>query len=168
MMRKVAFVSALAVSALAAAAPASAQWAPPPPPGAVIGAPFGNAYGYDNRGQVRRLEVRVQQLRERIRWLDRQNRLSNGEARRLDRHAVDLQRRIQRAAYRGLDRRERYDLERRIDALNAAIRYESRDGGRWGWSGDNRNDNSFGYYGERRRDDDHRDRRDRDGDRDDD
>ena len=164
-MRKVAFSLAAAVSALAAAAPASAQWAPPPPPPG-YGAPYGNAYGYDNRGQANSLLARVQQLRNQIRVFDQRGRLSTREARRLDRHAVELLRRIQAASYRGLNRRERQDIERRIEGLRHAIRYEARDGNnRWGWNGHNANDNGFGYYGERRRDGDRR--WDRDDDRDD-
>ena len=46
-------VAAAAASALAVAAPAAAQWAPAPP------VPYGNAYGYNNWGHMRSLQVRI-------------------------------------------------------------------------------------------------------------
>ena len=159
-MRKVMISFAAAASVAAFAAPASAQHYP---------APQGNAYGhYDNYGQVRQLQARVQQLRQQIHRLDRSNRLSNREANRLDRHAVVLQHRISTAARRGLNWREREEIGRRIETLRQAIRYEARDGNnRWGWNGHDRADNSYGYYGNRRgRDGDRNDRYERDDDRD--
>ncbi|HYI42785.1 MAG TPA: hypothetical protein VD768_04095 [Sphingomicrobium sp.] len=162
-MRKLLISFAAAVSVAAFAAPASAQYRP---------APQGNAYGYQNNyGQTRQLQARVQELRQRIRQLDRSNRLSNREARRLDSHAAGLQHRINVAARQGLNWRERDDIGRRIEALGHAIRYEIRDGNnRWGWNGSDRSDNAYGYYGQRRGRDGDRDRRDDDGrlDRDDD
>ena len=163
-MRKVLISLAVAASALAVASPASAQWAPPVP----YGAPgYGHGYGYDNYGQVRALQVRVDRLRERIHNLDRRGRLPRSEARRLDRHAVDLQRRVHSAAYRGLNGWQRRDLEHRVTALSEAVRYAVRESRRWGWNGHNGYDNNFGYYGARLRDADDR-RFDRDDDDDDD
>ena len=162
-MRKLTLYIAAAASALIAASPAAAQnWGAPPQPG--YGAPYGNAYGYDNRGQARALEVRAQQLRQQIHALHSRGRLSNSEVRRLDRHANNLQQRIRAASYRGLNRTERQDLERRLASLREAIRYESRDGSRWGWDGSNGSGNAYGYYGQRR-DDDRRGRRGNDDDR---
>lgn len=161
-MRNMIISLAAAASALAVASPAAAQWGQYP-------APQGYGYGYGqqqhNYGQVRVLQVRVQQLRDMIHRLDRRDRLSNREARRLDRHAVELQRRIHAAAYRGLNRRERFEIERRIEGLRQAIRYEARDGNRWGWNGHDGYSNGYGYYGARYRGDDRRG--DRDGDDDD-
>jgi TolA-binding protein len=161
MMRKMFFsAAAAAVSVFAIGSPASAQWAPQPAqPGYGTqhhGAP-GYGYGYGpGRGQhaqVRQLHQRVDQLRQRINQLHRMNRLSNREARRLDRHAVELHRRIDMAAHRGINRWERVEFERRIEGLRHAIAYQARDGNRWGWNGHERFDNSYGYYGERHRDD---------------
>lgn len=148
---------AAAVSALAVASPAAAQWAPVPQG-------YGYGYAHSNYGQVRALQARVQQLRRTIHRLDERDRLSSREARRLDWHAAQLQRRIRSAAYRGLHPRERFEIERRIEGLRNAIRYQARDGGRWGWNGHGYG-NAYGYYGERiaddrrwrdRDDDDHR------------
>lgn len=140
-MRKLLISIATAASALAVTTPASAQYFP---------APQGYGYGYQHSyGQVRQLHARVTQLRQRIERLDRVNRLSRREARRLDRHAIELHRRVEAASYRGLSRYERYDIERRIEGLRQAIRYEARDGNRWGWNGYDRSDNAYGYYGAR-------------------
>ena len=121
-MRKFLISTALVASTLAVAAPAAAQWAPPQPQG--------YAYGYDNYGQTRRLEVRVQRLRQEIRQLDRRNILSNREARRLDDEARDLQMRVRRIGYDGISRREAYNVEMRIQRLEQRIRYEATDGNR--------------------------------------
>jgi hypothetical protein len=151
MIRKFLIPAALLASTVAAVAPAAAQWAPPPPPGYAYGygAPQGNAYGYDNYGQVRRLEARVDRLRRMIQHLDRRNIISNREARRLDAEARDLQMRVRQLSYGGLNPRERYEIERRIDRLEYRIQREAQD-----------RNNRFGSgYG-----DGHRDRdRDHDG-----
>ena len=68
-MRKVLISAAAAVSALAFAAPAAAQYYPaPPPPG--YGAPYGNAYGYNNYGHIRSLQVRIDRLDDDTRVID--------------------------------------------------------------------------------------------------
>ena len=68
-MRKVLISTILAATTLAIAAPAAAQWAQPQ-----YGAPYGNAYGYyNNAGQARNLAVRINQLEQQIRQLDRRN-----------------------------------------------------------------------------------------------
>jgi len=130
-MRKFLISAAVAAAALTAAVPAAAQWAPPPP--------YGHAYGYDNYGQVRRLEARVWQLRREIDRLDARNVISEREADRLKGIANDIRRDLQRASYRGLNRYERELFERRIRHLEFRIQREARDGNRW----DNRR------YGER-------------------
>src|SRR5687767_12706111 len=102
-MRKFLIPAALIASTIATAAPAAAQWAPQ-----------GNAYGYENRGQGRRLEVRVIQLRREIARLDRRNILSNREARRLDADARNLEYRVRQQSFNGLSPRERFNIEQRI------------------------------------------------------
>ena len=140
-MRRLIVPLAAAASVLAVASPASAQYFP---------VPQGYGYGYQRHdGQARQLHARISHLRQRIDRLDRVDRLSNREARRLDYHASQLHRRVQAASYRGLSRYERYDIERRIEGLRHAIRYEARDGNRWGWNGYDRSDNAYGYYGTR-------------------
>jgi len=126
-MRKFLISAALMASTVAVAAPAAAQWAPP--------VPQGYAYGYNNQGQVRRLEVRVQQIRHQIRQLDRRNILSNREARSLNNEAYSVQMRIRQLGYNGLNGRERYNVERRIARLEQRVYREARDGNnRYGYN----------------------------------
>jgi opacity protein-like surface antigen len=121
-MRKFIISAALAASTLVAAAPAAAQWYPPQ----------GNAYGYNNYGQVRRLQARVDQLQRHIINLDRQNVLSNREAGRLRGEARGLENRLQRSARNGLSNREAYDIDRGIQRLEVRVQREARDGNRYG------------------------------------
>jgi hypothetical protein len=152
-MRKFLLTAALLASSVAVAAPAAAQWAPP--------APNGYAYGYNNHGQVRRLEVRVQQIRNQIRQMDRRNILSNREADRLNREARDIQYRIRRLGDNGLNGRERYEIERRISRLEQRVYREARDGNRYnnhgqrdGWSDRDRDGRNDRYEDDRGRDHD--------------
>ena len=134
-MRKFLISAALMASNVAVAAPASAQWYPPQPQG--------YAYGYNNNyGQVRRLQVRIDQIQRQIRQLDRRNVLSNREARRLNDEARSLEYRLRQLGYHGLNGRERYDIERRIARLEQHVFREARDGNNW------RNDRYArgGYY----------------------
>jgi len=119
-MRKFLISAAIAAATLATAAPAAAQWAPP----------HGNAYGYNNRGQVQRLEARVDQIRRQIRQLDRRNIISDREARRLSEEARDLDRRINFLARNGFNSRDRYEVERRIARLEQRIYRDVNDGRR--------------------------------------
>ena len=109
---------AVAASALAVATPASAQYFPQPQ---------GNAYGYNNYGHVRALQVRVNNLQRQINHFDRRNILSNREAARLRQDARELERRIYYSARNGLHPREAYDLERRIVRLEQRIHFQARD-----------------------------------------
>ena len=124
-MRKFLIPAAIIASTIAAAAPATAQWQQPQ----------GNAYGYDNRGQARRLEVRIVQLRREIARLDRRNVVSDREARRLDMQARNLEMRFRQFAVNGINGRERYDLEQRIARLEQNIRRQATDGNRRGNDG---------------------------------
>jgi hypothetical protein len=120
-MRKFLISAALAASTLMAAAPAAAQWAPPQPQG------YG--YGYQgNYGQVRRLQVRIDQLQRQIVQLDRRNILSDREANRLRNDSRQLEQRLRYAARNGLNGREGYDIERGIQRLEVRIQREARDG----------------------------------------
>ena len=119
-MRKFLVSAALVTATFVAAAPASAQWQRP--------VSQGNAYGYDNQGQARRLEVRVDQIRRQISQLDRRNILSNREARQLSEDARDLDRRINALARNGFSGRDRYDVERRIARLEQRLQRDVNDG----------------------------------------
>jgi predicted RNase H-like nuclease (RuvC/YqgF family) len=122
-MRKFVIAAALAATALTAAAPAAAQYYPQPQ---------GNAYGYNNWGQVRRLQVRIDQLQRQIRHLDRRNILSEREAARLRNDSREIEQRLRFAARNGLHPRESYAIERRIQRLEIRIHREARDGNRYG------------------------------------
>lgn len=110
---------AAAASAAAMASPAAAQW----------GQPQGYAYGYNNPynyGQVRRFEVRIQQLRHDIRRFDYEGRLSRGDAARLDNAATELHNQLMYLSQNGLSSRERRVFDNRIDRLRATMRNEMR------------------------------------------
>jgi predicted RNase H-like nuclease (RuvC/YqgF family) len=138
-MRKFLISAAIAASTLVAAAPAAAQYYPQ-----------GNAYGYNNYGQTRRLQVRIDQLQRQISQLDSRNILSEREASRLRNESRNLERQLRYSARNGLNGRERYDIERGIQRLEVRIQREARDGNRYrgnynnaGWSDrdrDGRND----------------------------
>ena len=159
-MRQFLVSAVLLASTIAVAAPAAAQWAPP--------APQGYAYGYNNYGQVRRLEARVDNIRREIRQLDRRNILSDREARRLSDEARELDRRINMLARNGFNARDRYEIERRIARLEMRIRREATDGNRrlgYGGYGDKYRDRDRDGRNDRYEDDRGRDydgRRDRD------
>ena len=136
-MKKFLISAAIAAGALGLAAPAAAQYAPP----------YGNAYGYNNYGQVRSLQVRIDRLQREIRQLDRRNILSNREAARLMDDSRDLERRLRRNVRdgRGLTFNEVRAVEVRLVRLEQRLMRDARDGNRWGnnWSDrdrDGRND----------------------------
>ena len=122
-MRKFFIAAAVAASALTATAPAAAQW----------GQPQGNAYGYNNYGQVRRLDARIDNLQRQISHLDRRNILSNREAARLRAESNQLERRLRYSARNGLSPREGNEIERGIYRLEIRIQREARDGNRYGY-----------------------------------
>ena len=125
-MRKFIITAALATATIVAAAPASAQWARP--------VPQGNAYGYNNHGQVRRLEARVDNLRRQIRQLDRRGVLSRGEAARLSEDARELDRRINALSRNGFSYRDRMQVEQRIARLEQRLQRDAYDGRRGGYA----------------------------------
>ena len=128
-MRKFLISAALAASTLVAAAPAAAQYYPQ-----------GNAYGYNNDGQARRLQVRIDQLQRQIIQLDRRNILSEREASRLRGESRGLERQLRAASRYGLNGREAYNIERGIQRLEYRIQREARDGNRYGYR-----QTSYGY-----------------------
>ena len=137
-MRKFLISAAVAATALTAAVPAAAQWAPQPP--------YGNAYGHNNYGQVRSLQVRIDNLQRQIRRLDQRNVLSNREAARLLDDSRDLERRLHRSSRNGLNFNEVRAVEVRLANLERRLYRDARDGNGWGNRGysdrdrDGRND----------------------------
>jgi hypothetical protein len=138
-MRKYLIPAAILVSSIAAAAPAAAQWAP-----------SGNAYGYNNYGQGRRLEVRVMQLRREIRQLDVRNIIGHREAAALDAEARNLEFRIRQLGYNGLNNRERFSIEQRIARLEQNLRYRANNRNqRYGQRYDRDGNGTYDYNAER-------------------
>jgi hypothetical protein len=123
-MRKYLISAAVAATALTAAVPAAAQWAPQQP--------YGNAYGHNNYGQVRSLQARIDQLQRQIRRLDQRNALSNREAARLMDDSRDLERRLHRSASYGLNYNEVRAVEVRLARLEQRLWRDARDGNRYG------------------------------------
>ncbi len=147
-MRKFLITAAALASTIAIAAPAAAQWQQP----------YGNAYGYqNNRGVARSYAVRLNQLHRAIHQLGERRQLSRGEFLRLNREVDIIQERLRRASYRGLDRREAFQIERELARLEHNIYREARDGGRYG------DHHSRSQYGNDQFGTDYRYDRDRDG-----
>ncbi|MEO6360684.1 MAG: hypothetical protein ABIO43_08935 [Sphingomicrobium sp.] len=159
-MRKLLITIAAAASALAVAAPASAQYFPQQQ---------GNAYGYNNYGQARRLQARIDRLQGDLDRLAQRGAISRREHRNLHGESHAIESRLRAASRYGLDPRERYNIEMRIARLEQRIVYEVRDGrnGRNGYgNGDYHGYGSGGSYDQDRdgRDDRYEDDRGRDHD----
>lgn len=136
-MRKVLVSAAAAVSALAFAAPAAAQYYPAP------AAPYGNAYGYNNYGQARSLQVRIDRIQQQINRLDQRNVLSEREAGRLRYESRQVEQQLRYSARYGLNQREFANLNYQIQRLERHVWQEARDGngrgrnGQYGYNGNN-------------------------------
>lgn len=135
--RKLILGTALAVSALTAAAPAAAQYYPQAQQGYGYSQGYtqpyqnngyGQRYGYANNwGQARALMARVDQVRQQVRILDRRNILSQREAYRLDAEAQQLRYRIAQLSRGGINQNERYDVERRLARLERSVQINAYD-----------------------------------------
>jgi len=158
-----------AVSALAVASPAAAQWAPQPygygSPGYGYGQP---GYGY---GAAASLQTRVAQVRRQIFMLSREQRLSPGQSRHLFNEARQLDERVRRASFGGINPYEMQELQARLARLEQRVRYAESYGNRYGYGayGNSYGSNGYnGYYGRGDREADDHDRwggdRDDDGD----
>lgn len=137
-MRKVLISLAAAGSALAFATPAAAQYYPQPY--GYGGQSYGNGYGFNNYGQVRSLQVRIDMIERQIRRLDRSDRIGDRQADRLRDEANRIENRLHRAARYGLNPYEARDIQIRIARLEQQVRYSlaGRYGrGGYGWNGYN-------------------------------
>jgi len=138
-MRKVLISLAAVGTALAFATPAAAQY----------GQPYGNAYGYNNYGQVRALQARIDNIQRQIERLRAQRLLSRDEVNGLRSESRDLERRLLNRGRNGLNYQELRNIEGRIARLEQHVRHEVRDDNRWG----NRGGYNNGYgYNDRDRD----------------
>jgi hypothetical protein len=142
-MRTLILSIATAASALAIGSPASAQYYPQPQPG--YGAPYGNAYGYNNYGQVRALQARIDQLQNQIKRLDKRNILSNREADRLRAESRNLEQRLRYASRNGLNQREMASVQQGIAHLEQRIYREANDRDRRGWNNNGYGQNNQGW-----------------------
>ena len=122
-MRKIVLALVAAGSAIAVAAPASAQYHPQP---------YGNAYGYNNFGQVRALQVRIDAVERQIRFLDRRDVVRDGRADRLREEANQIEHRLHRAARNGLNPYEARDINVRIARLEQRVQYSVARNGNYG------------------------------------
>ena len=137
-MNKTSFIALAATSAIAAAAPASAQ----------SGGYGGNAYGANSN-----IEVRADQLQMRLQAGVRSGAITRSEAMPLRAQLRELMRLESLYARDGISGRERADLQHRINSLRQGIRMAERGAdGRYG-----RDDDRYG------RDDDRYDRDERYG-----
>jgi len=137
-MRKLMISLAAAGATLAIATPAAAQYYP-----GQYGAPYGNAYGYNNNwGQVRSLQVRINAVERQINVLDRRDRIRDRSADRLRDEANSIERRLRHAARDGLNPYEARDIQVRIARLEQRVQYSlARGYGRNGYN------NGYGYNG---------------------
>ena len=126
-MRKVLISAAAAVSALAFAAPASAQYYP--------AQPNGYGYGYNNYGHVRALQARVDRLQNDIKRLDKRNILSNREANSLRQQSKQIEQQLRYSARNGLSPNEANSIERRLAGLERRIAWQANDGNRYAGRG---------------------------------
>jgi hypothetical protein len=130
-MRKTVLALAAAGTALMIAAPASAQYYPQ----------RGSGYGYNNFGQVRELQARIDRVERQIRFLDRRDVVRDDRADRLRDEANDIERRLHRAARNGLNPYEANEINVRIARLEQRVQFAVDHRGR-------------GYWGDRDRDHD--------------
>jgi hypothetical protein len=125
-MRKFLIPIAAAASALAVAAPASAQyvqWSPP----VYQYNPYNYGYGFNGGNFARSMADRVQRVRTDIRVMRDRRVLSRAEARNLDQQAENLQRRIFRASRNGIRAGEARSLENQIFNLQRRVAREAND-----------------------------------------
>ena len=170
-MRKfVISLAAAAGAALVAASPAAAQYYPQQQQGYGYGAqpygygaqPYGNGYGYNggynNFGQVRALQARIDALQNQIRYMGGRN-----GGRGLREESRNIERSLRQASRNGLNPYEANAIQQRIARLEQRLHYAmaSRNG-RYGYGNGYNGYNGQGYYGDRG--DHHGDHGDRDDD----
>jgi hypothetical protein len=135
-MRKLTLITAAAGMALAfAAAPASAQYAPQYQPQyrPVL---QGNAYGYNNYGQFRAMQARIDGIQRQVEHLRSRRMITRREADGLRSESRQIEQRLRQAARYGLNHNEARNIDHRITRLERHVAREVRDGRGYGW--DNR------------------------------
>lgn len=148
-MRKVMISLAVAGSALAFAAPASAQFYPAQTYPAYQGQPNAYGYGYDqHRGGTRKLQRRVDRIQRDIEQLRARRIITRNGANGLRSESRGIERRLYQASHNGLRRDEMRNIEYRIARLEQHVRREVADGNRRFGNGYGQN----GSYADRDRD----------------
>jgi len=133
-MRKFVLPLAVVGAALVAATPATAQYYPAPQAAPyAYGSGYGNGYT-NNWGQVRSLQVRIDNVQRQINRLDRRDVIRGRSADRLMDEANKIERRLHERARGGLNQREAYDIEMRIGRLEQRLQFAMND--RYGRYGD--------------------------------
>lgn len=122
-MRKFLIPLVAAGAALALAAPASAQWAPP----VYRYQPYDYGNGFSYHVFAQSMETRVQRIRSDIRQMQARRILSWSEARSLDNQARNIQYRIFRASRNGIQPGEARRLENQIRNLEWRVQREAND-----------------------------------------
>jgi TolA-binding protein len=122
-MRKFLIPIVAAVSAVAVAAPAAAQWAPP----VYNYQPYNYGRGWNFHNFAQSMQMRVQRIRADINQLQQRRILSWREARSLDNQAQQIQRHIYRNSRNGIQPGEARRLENQIRNLEFRISREARD-----------------------------------------
>ena len=137
-MRKIVLSIAAAGAALIAASPATAQFFPGQQP---YGFGYNNGFGFNNFGQVRALQARIDRVEWQINRLDRMDRIGDGRADRLRFEADRIERQLRYSARNGLNPYEARDIELRIARLEQRVQYSLASGyGRYGGYGYNNAD----------------------------
>jgi hypothetical protein len=122
-MRKFLIPIVAAGSALAFAAPAAAQWAPP----VYNYQPYNYGNGWNYHAFANSMQQRVQRVRSDIRALQARRILSWGEARSLEQQAANIQRHIYQRSRNGIQPNDARVLERQIRNLEFRVQREARD-----------------------------------------
>jgi hypothetical protein len=121
-MRKFVLALVAAGSAIAVAAPASAQYYPQP---------RGNGYGYNNWGQVRALQARLHAVERQVRFLDRRDVVGERRSDRMREEVDRIEDRLRRVSRNGLNPYEANDISARISRLEQRIQYAAGNRGEY-------------------------------------
>ena len=127
-MRKIVLSLVAASAALVWVSPANAQYYQAP-----RSAPYGynNGYGFrGNWGQVRALQMRIDNIERQINRLDRRDVIRDRGADRLRDEASRIEDRLHDKARDGLSPREAGDIEYRIQRLEQRVQFALNDRGR--------------------------------------
>jgi hypothetical protein len=126
-MRKFLIPIAAAASALAIAAPASAQYARHWVPPVYNYQPYVYGNGWNYHAFANSMQQRVERVRRDIRAMQAQRILSWGEARSLEQQAANIQRHIYNRSRNGIQPNDARVLERQIRNLEMRVQREATD-----------------------------------------